>query len=101
MEKKSWHGMDAGPLLHEMDYNDGRLVIQKEDLYYVYTKVFFVDNAVFHHSVALETKLYIGKSIPLLYSRKYSESSKKMRSNSYLGRVFHLRKEDAVFVKVL
>lgn len=56
MEKKSWHGRNADPLRHEMDYKDGRLVIQKEVLY-VHNKVLLLDNAAFHHSVGLETKL--------------------------------------------
>ncbi|XP_044036760.1 tumor necrosis factor ligand superfamily member 14 [Siniperca chuatsi] len=92
--------MDADPLLHEMDYKDRSLVIQKEGFYYVYSKVSFMDTNVFHHSVHLKTKLYIGKSIPLLKSRKYSEGSSNIRSNSYLGGVFHLYKDDALFVKV-
>ncbi len=92
--------MDADPLLHEMDYKDKSLIVQKEGYYYVYSKVSFLDTDVFHHSVHVKTKLYIGKSIPLLSSRKYSEGSSKIRSNSYLGGVFHLNKDDALFVKV-
>ncbi|XP_076609441.1 tumor necrosis factor ligand superfamily member 14 [Chaetodon auriga] len=93
--------MDADPLLYEMDYKNGSLLIQKEGFYYVYSKVSFSDTDVFYHSVELKTKLYVGKSIPLLMSRKYSDKiSNKMRSNSYLGGVFHLHKDDALFVKV-
>ncbi|XP_044033550.1 tumor necrosis factor ligand superfamily member 14-like [Siniperca chuatsi] len=92
--------MDADPLLYEMDYKDQSLVIQKEGFYYVYSKVSFLDTNVFHHSVHLKSKLYSGKSPPLLESRKYSGGSSNMRSNSYLGGVFHLYKDDALFVKV-
>lgn len=92
--------MDADPLLYEMSYKDGRLVIQKEGFYYVYSKVTFSDTGSFHHSIAVNTKLYIGKSITLLNSRKYSERSNNVQSNSYLGGVFHLYKDDALFVKV-
>lgn len=92
--------MDADPLLYQMKYRGGSLLIQKEGFYYVYSKVSFLDTGVFHHSVDLKTKLYPGKSITLLNSRKYSELSSKTRSNSYLGGVFHLRKDDAVCVKV-
>nr|XP_046272459.1 tumor necrosis factor ligand superfamily member 14 [Scatophagus argus]XP_046272460.1 tumor necrosis factor ligand superfamily member 14 [Scatophagus argus] len=92
--------MDAEPLLYEMDYKDGNILIQKEGFYYVYSKVSFLDTDVFYHSVDLKTELYKGKSIPLLNSRKYSVGSSKVRSNSYLGGVFHLHKGDAIFVKV-
>lgn len=92
--------MDADPLLYEMSYKDGRLVIQKEGFYYVYSKVTFSDTNLFRHSIAVTTKLYIGKSITLLTSRKYSERSNNVQSNSYLGGVFHLHKDDALFVKV-
>ncbi|XP_073350742.1 tumor necrosis factor ligand superfamily member 14 [Pagrus major] len=92
----------AEPILCEMDYEDGSLVIQKEGYYYVYSKVSFSDFGVFRHSVERRTKLYVGKSITLLKSRKYGQMrSKKMQlSNSYLGGVFHLHKDDAIFVKV-
>ncbi|XP_042249049.1 tumor necrosis factor ligand superfamily member 14-like [Thunnus maccoyii] len=94
---------DADPLLYEIDYKDRSLVIQKEGYYYVYSKVSFSDNDVFHHLVELRTEKYTGKSINLLKSRKYSNLSKHSsykQSNSYLGGVFHLSKGDAIFVKV-
>ncbi|XP_042248312.1 tumor necrosis factor ligand superfamily member 14-like [Thunnus maccoyii] len=94
---------DADPLLYEMDYKDRSLVIQKEGYYYVYSKVSFSDNDVFHHLVDLRTEKFTGKSINLLKSRKYSNLSKHSsykQSNSYLGGVFHLSKGDAIFVKV-
>lgn len=90
----------AEPLLYKMEYQDKSLIIQKEGYYYVYSKVSFLDNNTFHHSVQVKTKLYIGKSIELLMSRKYSDKSNKNQSNSYLGGVFHLHKDDALFVKV-
>lgn len=92
--------MIANPLLHEMSYLNGSLLIQKEGYYYIYSKVSFMDKGMFYHSVDLKTKRYVGKSIPLLNSREYSERSRAVRSNSYLGGVFHLREDDAVFVKV-
>ncbi|KAM7371766.1 hypothetical protein PAMP_008976 [Pampus punctatissimus] len=97
----SW-SKDADPLLYEMDYKDRSLIIQKEGYYYVYSKVFFMDNDLFHHFVDLRTEKYIGKSINLLQSRQYSNCKKNecnKRSNSYLGGVFHLEKGDAIFVK--
>lgn len=92
--------MDADPLLHEMDYTDRHLVIQNEGYYYVYSKVSFLDSDLFYHFICQETKLYRGKSITLLMSRKYSKKSSYMRSNSYLGGVFHLNKGDSIYVQV-
>ncbi|GAA6223609.1 tumor necrosis factor ligand superfamily member 6-like [Lates japonicus] len=92
--------MDADPILYEMDYKDSRLLIKKEGYYYVYSKVYFLDSGVFHHSVHLLTTIYSGGSITLLQSRKYSPASGKTRSNSYLGGVFHLYRDDALYVKV-
>ncbi|XP_039974678.1 tumor necrosis factor ligand superfamily member 14 isoform X2 [Xiphias gladius] len=92
--------MTADPLLYEMDYKDRSLIIQKEGFYYVYSKVYFTDNSVFHHLVDMRTEKYTGGSITLLESRKYSPRSIKTRSNSYVGGVFHLYKNDALYVKV-
>lgn len=93
--------MNADPLLYQMNYKDGSLLIQKEGFYYVYSKVFFLDSGKFHHSVNLNTRLYSGKSISLLTSRKYSQNKfNKVQSNSYLGGVFHLYEDDAIFVQV-
>ncbi|KAA8585222.1 tumor necrosis factor ligand superfamily member 14 [Etheostoma spectabile] len=88
--------MNADPLLYEMDYKDRGLVIQKEGYYYVYSKVSFFVTDRFNHSVNRKTDRYFGGDIPLLMSRKYG----KMQSNSYLGGVFHLTKDDVLFVKV-
>ncbi|XP_040918702.1 tumor necrosis factor ligand superfamily member 14 [Toxotes jaculatrix] len=99
-EKIMAWSMNADPLLYEMDYKDRKLIIQKEGYYYVYSKVFFTDNGVFHHSVNMHTEKYAGGRITLLQSRKYSLKSSKIRSNSYLGGVFHLYKNDAVYVEV-
>ncbi|XP_070779876.1 tumor necrosis factor ligand superfamily member 14 [Enoplosus armatus] len=97
-EIMAW-SMIADPLLYEMDYKDRSLVIQQEGHYYVYSKVSFLDAKVFHHTVNKNTKRY-GKSIPLLASRKYSQRSSNIQSNSYLGGVFLLHKDDALFVQV-
>ncbi|XP_045896763.1 tumor necrosis factor ligand superfamily member 14 [Micropterus dolomieu] len=92
--------MVADPLIYEMDYQDRSLIIQIEGFYFVYSKVYFLDTDVFHHAVHLKTKRYTGKSITLLESRKYQSKSSNMRSNSYLGGVFHFYKDDAIFVEV-
>ncbi|XP_060946506.1 tumor necrosis factor ligand superfamily member 14 [Limanda limanda] len=94
--------MIAEPILHEMGYSDSdrSLIIQKEGYYYVYSKVFFLEKGTFYHSVEMNTGMYPGKSMILQRSRKYSSRKSKGRSNSYLGGVFHLYKDDALFVKV-
>ncbi|XP_018560114.1 tumor necrosis factor ligand superfamily member 14 [Lates calcarifer] len=100
-EIMAW-SMIADPLLYEMQYKGNSLIIQKEGYYYVYSKVYFSDNGVFHHTINRNTEKYSGKSITLLQSRSYSPVSKSKiaRSNSYLGGVFHLDKNDALCVKV-
>lgn len=91
----------ADPILYEMDYQERSLIIQKEGYYYVYSKIFFLDNGAFHHYVNQKTEKYAGKSINLLQSRVYTESHKaSIKSNSYLGGVFYLDKGDAIFVEV-
>ncbi|KAF1379621.1 hypothetical protein PFLUV_G00177940 [Perca fluviatilis] len=89
--------MIADPLLYDMDYKDRGLVIQKEGYYYVYSKVSFFATDNFNHSVNRKTDRYSGGVIPLLMSRY---SSRETRSNSYLGGVFHLTKDDVLFVQV-
>ncbi|XP_029292771.1 tumor necrosis factor ligand superfamily member 14 isoform X2 [Cottoperca gobio] len=98
-EIMAW-SMDAEPLLYEMDYKNRCIVIQKEGYYYVYSKVYFLDFDGFHHSVNRKTDRYVGKSIPLLMSKRYTEMSREKRSNSYIGGVFHLTVGDAIFVEV-
>ena len=95
--------MQAEPILHEMEYKDGKLVIQKEGYYYVYSKIFFSEvDVAFTHSVCRTTPRYLGKDIELLKSRRYHPKFGKMMStsNSYLGGVFHLFEDDSIFVKV-
>nr|XP_057905673.1 tumor necrosis factor ligand superfamily member 14 [Doryrhamphus excisus] len=87
----------ADPLLHQMDYKNRSLVIRKDGYYFIYSKVFFVDVGVFHHT--MHSLRDDEESIPLLQSRTYSTKTEK-KSNSFLGGVFHLHKRDAVFVKV-
>ncbi|KAL6103073.1 uncharacterized protein ACO6RY_02551 [Pungitius sinensis] len=91
---------EAKPLLYKMDYKDKCLVIQKEGYYHVYSKISFVASNSFSHTVHWKTQLYHGQSIPLLMSRRSSRGSSHQLSSSYLAGVFHLTKNDAVFVEV-
>ncbi|XP_015243926.1 PREDICTED: tumor necrosis factor ligand superfamily member 6-like isoform X1 [Cyprinodon variegatus] len=97
----SW-SRNADPILYEMNYDKGKLIIQKEGFYYIYSKVYFSPDNSFHHSVEMETERYSGGSIRLLQSRMYSKKSKgpENTSNSYLGGVFHLYKNDAIYVYI-
>lgn len=90
-------------ILHQLDYDNktGSLVIQKEGFYQVYSKVSFKATDVFHHWVKRKTSRYKVGNISLLTARKYSAPGHRERlSNSYLGGVFHLQVNDAIFVKV-
>ncbi|KAG7233496.1 hypothetical protein INR49_006955 [Caranx melampygus] len=95
----SW-AMSSEPLLYQMLYKDGRLLVQREGYYYIYSKVFFSDSSMFHHSINMQTSKYTGGSVTLLQARKYSSGPSKTHSNSYLGGVFHLYTGDAVYVSV-
>ena len=91
--------MNADPLLYQMDYRNGSLIIQKEGYYNLYSKVFFSEGGMFHHFVSLRTERYPGEII-LLQARNYSPSQSRSKSNSFLGGVFHLFRNDAVYVNV-
>lgn len=91
-----WHMWNA--LLHKMDYNDGRLGIQKEGYYYVYSMVSFGYNKYpFHHAVMCTVP-----DFGVDYSTLLTVTHPQVLgySNSYLGGVFHLCKGCNVFVRV-
>ncbi|KAL0993240.1 hypothetical protein UPYG_G00105100 [Umbra pygmaea] len=97
--------MEDQPLLHGIIYNKGKLVIQKEGYYYIYSKVFFSEADVpFMHSVCKTTPRYSEiHPLSLLQSRRYHPKSGRniVTSNSYLGGVFHFFENDSIFVKVV
>ncbi|XP_041862166.1 tumor necrosis factor ligand superfamily member 14 [Melanotaenia boesemani] len=90
----------ADPLLHEMSYKNRNLIILEEGYYYVYSKILFSDRGLFHHFVNLHTERFAGEYLTLLQSRKISPALSITQSNSYLGGVFHLYKNDALYVNV-
>ncbi|KAM6957760.1 tumor necrosis factor ligand superfamily member 14 [Aplochiton taeniatus] len=110
-ELMTWN-MIAEPLLYQMEYRDGRLTIQKEGYYYVYSKVFYSETnnplsnkSQFTHSVRIITPNYLGQDIPILQSRGHhpyrrSEKDSLATSNSVLSGVFHLRKNESLVVMV-
>nr|XP_055042486.1 tumor necrosis factor ligand superfamily member 14 [Misgurnus anguillicaudatus]XP_055042491.1 tumor necrosis factor ligand superfamily member 14 [Misgurnus anguillicaudatus]XP_055042499.1 tumor necrosis factor ligand superfamily member 14 [Misgurnus anguillicaudatus] len=82
--------------------NEGKLIIQKEGYYSVYSKVHFKENSTsFSHSVLRISPRYPGEILLLQSSRLHP---KPMRpgtlDNSYLSGVFHLFEGDALFVRV-
>lgn len=88
---------------YELEYKDGKLIVQKEGFYYVYSKLSYTaDGMSFTQMVQWSTSRYLNKPITLLtYHRRNSKSGQNgtLRS-SYLGGIFHLFKGDAVFVEV-
>ncbi|XP_061606312.1 tumor necrosis factor ligand superfamily member 14 isoform X2 [Phyllopteryx taeniolatus] len=89
-------------ILRGVDYKDRSLVIRREGFYFVYSKVSFYERGVFHHAVMMRTRRHPGGTVLLLQSRKYSSADDKNKRNgdTFLAGVFHLHKDDAVFVKV-
>ncbi|KAM9785318.1 tumor necrosis factor ligand superfamily member 14 [Syngnathus typhle] len=86
-------------LLRGMDYKDGSLLIRREGFYFVYCKLSFHSHGVFHHTVKMRTPRHSAGPVVLLQARKHSSADGNI-SNSFLGGVFHLHKDDALFVKV-
>uniref|UniRef100_A0A3Q3E0V0 Tumor necrosis factor ligand superfamily member 6-like n=2 Tax=Hippocampus comes TaxID=109280 RepID=A0A3Q3E0V0_HIPCM len=90
----------SGNLLCGMDYKNGSLLIRREGFYFVYSKLSFHKSATtFHHTVVKRTRRHPGGTVPLLQAREFS-SADKNNGNTFLGGVFHLLKDDALFVKV-
>ncbi|XP_043090901.1 tumor necrosis factor ligand superfamily member 14 [Puntigrus tetrazona] len=80
--------------------NEGKLIIEKEGYYSVYSKINFeVDSILISHSVLRVTHRFLGNEIPLLQSTRLRLKLTTIDS-SYLSGVFHLYKGDAVFVMV-
>uniref|UniRef100_A0A3P9HWX8 TNF superfamily member 14 n=1 Tax=Oryzias latipes TaxID=8090 RepID=A0A3P9HWX8_ORYLA len=103
----SWSRI-ADPLLYEMSYREGNLIIHQEGYYYIYSKVFYLEKDSFYHYVMRHTERMAGANITLLQARKYSprlcstkcNSHAAKRSNSYLAGVFHLLQNDSLYVNV-
>uniref|UniRef100_A0A671T2W7 Tumor necrosis factor ligand superfamily member 14-like n=1 Tax=Sinocyclocheilus anshuiensis TaxID=1608454 RepID=A0A671T2W7_9TELE len=100
-----WHENHQS-ILHHIKHkaDEGKLIIEKEGYYSVYSKINFKeDNIIFSHSVLWVTHRYAGNEILLLQSSRLHPKLLRSRvatDNSYLSGVFHLYKGDAVFVRV-
>ncbi|XP_030645571.1 tumor necrosis factor ligand superfamily member 14-like [Chanos chanos] len=96
----------AQPVVYKMEHKkrQGQLIIQKEGYYSIYAKVCYSeDYLMFTHSVVKLTNRYPDAELELLRSRTYAASTSYRKhglSNSYLAGVFHLFKDDIIFVRV-
>ncbi|XP_030645578.1 tumor necrosis factor ligand superfamily member 14-like [Chanos chanos] len=93
------------PTIYEMVHvkTEGMLVVQREGYYFVYSKICFgEDYFMFTHSVVRVNQRYQGVELDLLRSRTYQSKGQRKTglSNSFLAGVFHLFKNDAIFVRV-
>ncbi|XP_072530506.1 tumor necrosis factor ligand superfamily member 14 [Salminus brasiliensis] len=93
--------------LYELKFNAGKLEVQKEGYYYIYSKLCYnAGEGSFYHAMVMTTPRYQGVDPIELLRYRYSvglpqtaNTSGSVR-NSYLGGVFHLLKGDTVFVLV-
>ncbi|CAM4407179.1 unnamed protein product [Leuciscus chuanchicus] len=91
-------------ILHQVKLKpaEGKLVIEKEGYYSVYSKIHFQDDKITcTHSVLRTTDRYRSE-ILLLQSSRFHPKLQRQRvtDNSFLSGMFHLYKGDAVFVRV-
>ncbi|XP_062842491.1 tumor necrosis factor ligand superfamily member 14-like [Trichomycterus rosablanca] len=94
--------LDPEPILYELKYEKGKLLVEKEGYYYVYSKIWFKSDGIFIHMVQKETPRYRNKPLDLLSDRRYQlkPAIKGSTRSSYLGGVFYFYMKDAVFVHV-
>lgn len=104
-----WEAVERGDdpmdevIMHEMKYDDGKIIIQKEGYYSIYSKISVkVQNKhLFRHEVVKITPRY-PKEIVLLRSKKAltKPADHSDTTNSYLGGVFHFFENESIFVRV-
>ncbi|XP_059191903.1 tumor necrosis factor ligand superfamily member 14-like [Centropristis striata] len=107
-----WEHKDGHSVSYNMNYNDGRLVVEKKGYYYIYSKLTI--NAVqecvlIQHRIMRETEAY-DAAIELVKSKSYRcrvtrHSSTKATQeedlwNSFLAGIFHLDSGDKIYVKL-
>ncbi|KAL2101603.1 hypothetical protein ACEWY4_003364 [Coilia grayii] len=89
-------------IMQGMKYENGRISILKEGYYSVYSKLYFKEpnNHMILHTIVKITTRY-PKEIVLLRSKRFRHKGDTSdTTNSFLEGVFHLIKDDAIFVKV-
>ncbi|KAL2101602.1 hypothetical protein ACEWY4_003363 [Coilia grayii] len=89
-------------IMQGMKYENGRIIIPKEGYYSLYSKLYLKDpnSHMILHTIVKTTTRY-PKEIVLLRSKRFRRKGDTSdTTNSYLEGVFHLIKDDAIFVKV-
>ncbi|KAI4875582.1 hypothetical protein NFI96_023953 [Prochilodus magdalenae] len=93
--------------LHQLEYKENKLVVQKEGYYYIYSKLTFDgDKDSFTHLMVMTANRFSTQfPIELLRNRYHRNQPKPTQKggsidSSYLGGMFHFFKGDAVFVLV-
>ncbi|NP_001268924.1 tumor necrosis factor ligand superfamily member 14 [Danio rerio] len=98
-----WHE-NHDSILHFIKHKsqEGKLIIEKEGFYSVYSKINYKEESIlFTHSVVRNTQRFAGEEILLLQSSSlHPKIPRPSIENSFLNGVFHLYKDDAIFVRV-
>ncbi|XP_057698621.1 tumor necrosis factor ligand superfamily member 14-like [Corythoichthys intestinalis] len=105
-----WIDKDGDAITHQMSYNNGRLFVEKDGFYYLYSKVQINAAEVcslIQHKVMKDTKAY-DQSIELMKSKRsrcWTPKPSGVKSSegediwdSYLAGIFHLQYGDQIFV---
>lgn len=105
-----WVNEGGEAITHNMRYDTGRLLVEKEGYYYLYSKVQLntADECLLiQHKVMKNTSAY-GHSIELMKSKSFRCWTPKPPSqkgsgaedlwNSFLAGIFHLQSGDKIFV---
>ncbi|XP_076143430.1 tumor necrosis factor ligand superfamily member 14-like [Alosa pseudoharengus] len=97
--------------LHQMDYKDGLLTVRQEGFYFLYSKVAVSDIhcTLVKHTIMRDSHRYgdgktpmeLMQSVRFYYPKPMLGDKLNLDvTSSYLGGVFHLFKNDSVFVKL-
>ncbi|XP_040002616.1 tumor necrosis factor ligand superfamily member 14-like isoform X2 [Xiphias gladius] len=100
-----WIHEGGEAITHNMSYNKGRLLVEKEGYYYLYSKLQMNSGVVcslIQHKVMKDTRAY-DKSIELMKSKSFHCRTPKPSDgddlwNSFLAGIFHLQRGDKIFV---
>ncbi|KAK3510895.1 hypothetical protein QTP70_024364 [Hemibagrus guttatus] len=101
-----WSESGFPAIRHNFSYRNGSLVIHKEGIYYLFSKVSLTDNCnTFKHEVKLNSSRYSNIPIELMVDSRHGsmnqmKAHEKNHCSSYLGGVFLLHKKEEVFVSV-
>uniref|UniRef100_A0AAQ6INN7 THD domain-containing protein n=1 Tax=Anabas testudineus TaxID=64144 RepID=A0AAQ6INN7_ANATE len=107
-----WVNEGGEAITHNMSYDKGRLIVEKEGYYYLYSKVQLNaadDCQLIQHKVMKNTSAY-GQAIELMKSKSFRCKTQKPSGprasggedlwNSFLAGIFHLQSGDKIFVSL-